>query len=36
MKSFTIAKGIIKAISFFLIIGLLLFALYQIRSLVIY
>lgn len=36
MKSYTIAKGIIKAISFFLIIGLVLFVLYQIRSLIIY
>lgn len=36
MKSYTIARDIIKALSFFLIIALLLFVLYQIRSLIIY
>lgn len=36
MKSYTIAKGIIKAISFFLVIGLVLYVLYRIRFLLIY
>lgn len=36
MKSYTLAKGIIKAISFFLGIALLLVVLYQVRTLIIY
>ncbi|WP_031425501.1 AI-2E family transporter [Flavimarina sp. Hel_I_48] len=36
MRSYILAKGIIKAISFFLGLGLLLFVLYQLRTLIIY
>jgi len=36
MKSYTIAKGIIKALSFFIGIALLLFILYKVRILIIY
>lgn len=36
MKSYTIAKGIIKAISFFLILGIAIYILYEIRSLIAY
>ncbi len=36
MKSYTIAKGIIKALSFFIGIALLLFVLYKVRILIIY
>jgi predicted PurR-regulated permease PerM len=36
MKSLTLAKGIIKAVSFFIGVGLLLFILYQVRTLIVY